>query len=263
MRSTSLGGGLIGALWALASTGAFAQGRDAKACFPACREGYVCNGGQCVSMCNPPCPSDQVCIEGRRCDLPVPAQRPIFEPPPPLQKTFEDRRFFMMAFHYGFGGNVEANGAETSADSTIGFNLRGDVPIERYLLIGPLLQFGAWRADVTPTPSRNFYIDLSLFLRGRIPITTESANFQIWAGVPVGVTFDILGQSLAGASDVGLGWNVGVSVGGAVHFTPRFGMFAELGWLQHKMHHSGDQTGPGIDFRVAQQVLNLGFVFRD
>lgn len=180
-----------------------------------------------------------------------------------MQKAFDDRRFFMMGFHYGFGGDVETNGAQTSADSTFGFNLRGDVPIERYLLIGPLLQFGAWRADVTPTPSRNYYIDLSLFLRGRIPITTDSTDFQIWAGVPVGVTFDILGQSITGVSDMGLGWNVGVSVGGAVHFTPRLGAFAELGWLQHKMHHGADQGNHGIDFRVAQQVLNLGLVFRD
>jgi hypothetical protein len=191
----------------------------------------------------------------------MPPQRPVYEPPPPLAKAFEDRRFFMMGFHYGFGGTFE-QGAEVPADSTFGFNLRGDVPVERYLLLGPLLQFGAWRPDVTPTPSRNFYIDLSLFVRGRIPITTESTNYQIWAGVPIGITFDILGQSIPGASDVGLGWNVGVSLGGAVHFTPKFGLFAEIGWLQHKVRHTGD-AGQPIDFRLAQGVFNLGFVFRD
>jgi hypothetical protein len=186
----------------------------------------------------------------------------VFEPPPPLPKAFGDLKFFMLGFHYGFSGDVEAGGLQTPADSTFGFNLRGDVPIERYLLLGPLVQFGAWRPDLTPTPSRNFYIDISLFIRGRIPITTESTNFQIWAGVPVGLTFDILGQSIAGASDMGIGWNVGVSVGGAVHFTPKLGMFAELGWLQHKIRHSGDQ-GQAVDFRLAQTVFNVGFVFRD
>jgi hypothetical protein len=168
----------------------------------------------------------------------------------------------MMGFHYGFGGEVEQGAAGIPADSTFGFNLRGDVPVERYLLLGPLLQFGAWRPDTSPTPSRNFYIDLSLFVRARLPITTESTNFQLWAGVPIGVSFDIFGDDVAGASAVGLGWNVGVSVGGAVHFSPKLGLFAEVGWLQHKIRHSSD-AGPPLDLRVAQGVFNLGFVFRD
>ena len=64
---------------------------------------------------------------------------------------------------------------------------------------------------------------------GRVPITSESSNFQIWGGVPIGFTFDILGSSAPGAGDVGFGWNVGVLFGGAVHFTPNIGLFGELG----------------------------------
>jgi len=229
-------------------------------CFPPCREGYLCHVGQCVPICNPPCPSDQVCIDGRRCDYAFarPAGHPIEEPPPPLTKAFADRGFLMVGFHYGFSGNYEHGPLEIPLDSTFGFNLRGDVPIDRYLLLGPLLQFGAWRPDVTPTPSRNFYVDLALFLRGRIPVTTESANFQIWAGIPIGFTFDVLGDTGPGASDVGFGWNVGVLFGGAVHFTPNIGVFSELGWLQHKMNHGKD-----IDLRLGQWNFNVGLVFRN
>src|SRR5687768_15033305 len=58
----------------------------APACFPACRAGYFCHQGSCVSMCNPPCPSNQVCIDGTRCDFPQPLMAPpppgIYEPPP-------------------------------------------------------------------------------------------------------------------------------------------------------------------------------------
>jgi hypothetical protein len=228
-------------------------------CFPPCREGYVCRAGQCVSWCNPPCPSDQVCFEGRRCDYPLPQAvgRPIEEPPIPRMKSFESRSFFMLGFHYGFPGNFDQNGAGAPLDSTIGFNLRGDAPIERYLLLGPLLQFGAWRPDV-PGASRNYYIDVNFYLRGRIPITTPSTNFQIWGGIPIGFTFDILRQSIDGASDMGIGWTIGALFGGAVHFTPNFGLFTELGWIQHKISH-----GQNVDFRLSQWELNLGFVFRD
>jgi hypothetical protein len=185
----------------------------------------------------------------------------IQEIPPPPVKSFDQRDFFMLGFHYGFSGNVEQEpGGANPMDSTFGFNLRRDVPIERYFVLGPLLQFGAWRPDVLPAATHNYYVDVDLFLRGRIPISTASTSFQLWAGVPVGITLDILGQEAAGVSTVGLGWNIGALFGGAVHLTPRFGMFAELGWLQHKMTHSADQN---VYLRLAQWNLNLGFVFRE
>jgi hypothetical protein len=232
------------------------------ACFPACREGYVCKDGQCLSLCNPPCPADQSCVGGRRCEPALPgAMGQIQEIPPPPVKSFDQWRFFMLGFHYGFSGEVERDDVNVNAlDPTIGFNLRGDIPIERYLVVGPLLQFGAWRPDVSPAPSRNYYIDVDLFLRGRIPISTASTNFQLWAGVPVGFTLDALGQEAPGVSTVGIGWNIGVLLGGAVHFTPKFGLFAELGWLQHKITHTADQN---LYFRLGQWNTNLGFVFRN
>jgi hypothetical protein len=186
----------------------------------------------------------------------------IYEPPPPPVKRFEAWGHSMMGFHLGFSGDVERDGNKSALDSTLGFNLRADVPIEGYLLVGPLIQFGAWRPDVSPTPSRNYYVDFDFFLRARLPITTPSTNFQLWAGVPIGLTADILGEDVAGASSVGFGWNIGVLFGGAVHFTPKFGLFAELGWLQHKMSHAGD-TGPDLDFRLAQWNFNIGFVLRN
>jgi hypothetical protein len=36
-------------------------------CFPACRKGYVCHEGQCVSKCNPPCPDNALCTDSGAC----------------------------------------------------------------------------------------------------------------------------------------------------------------------------------------------------
>jgi hypothetical protein len=37
----------------------------ANTCYPPCRPGYICHNGQCVSMCNPPCPPDiKPCLQG-------------------------------------------------------------------------------------------------------------------------------------------------------------------------------------------------------
>lgn len=168
----------------------------------------------------------------------------------------------MLGFHHGFSGNVdlETGSAVGSGPlaSTFGFNLRGDVPVERFLVLGPLFQFGSWRAD--SASSRSYYIDVDLYIRARLPITSKSTNFQLWVGVPIGLTFDILSSDMANVSGAGLGWNVGVLGGGAVHFTPKFGLFAEIGWLQHKVTHDAE---PNVYVRLAQWNLNLGLVFRE
>ncbi len=39
----------------------------ATECYPACREGFACNQGTCVSVCNPACDSGQTCTSGGQC----------------------------------------------------------------------------------------------------------------------------------------------------------------------------------------------------
>jgi hypothetical protein len=42
-------------------------------CYPACRSGFECHNGNCVSKCNPPCPNGQNCTDSGDC---VPLTRP-------------------------------------------------------------------------------------------------------------------------------------------------------------------------------------------
>lgn len=239
---------------------------DGEACYPACREGFTCHQAQCVSLCNPPCPEGLACVEGRRCEPPVPGAPgepgKVYEPPPPPTKAFAQRSHSMLGFHLGFPAKLERDGQEQNLATTLGFNLRNDVPIAEYVLVGPLLQFGAWSPDITPEPGNNYYVDLSLLLRLRAPLTTSKLNYQIWIGMPVGVTVDILGDDVADKSKVGFGWNIGALFGGAAHFSPKFGMFGELGWMQHKVAHDGE-AGPDLDYALRQFLMNIGFVFRN
>lgn len=45
------------------------DGKDSN-CFPICRQGYICHNGECISMCNPPCPAGTECSKGVTC-IPV------------------------------------------------------------------------------------------------------------------------------------------------------------------------------------------------
>jgi hypothetical protein len=204
-------------------------------------------------------------VEGRRCEPPPPTASPAaarpYEPPPPPRKEFEALSFTMLGFHLGLPGNVDRDGLARDLDSTLGFNLRADAPVAKYVLLGPMLQLGSWRPSTTPASSHDYYVDLDLLLRFRVPITTTKLNYQLWLGMPVGVSIDLLGNSEPEAQP-GIGWNIGVLFGGALHFTPKFGLFAEAGWQQHRFQHSRENESD-LDYKLQQALLNLGIVFRN
>lgn len=60
-----------------------------SSCFPTCRVGFTCIGGQCVSACNPPCAAHERCTAEGECvgkgaaTAPVPAPVPAPAPTPP------------------------------------------------------------------------------------------------------------------------------------------------------------------------------------
>jgi hypothetical protein len=45
----------------------FPQGLPPTDCFPACRPGFICSQGACLSLCNPLCSHGQTCTENRQC----------------------------------------------------------------------------------------------------------------------------------------------------------------------------------------------------
>lgn len=210
-----------------------------------------------------------MCVEGTHCQYPpAPGGPPpgprINEPPPPPRKSFAERVHGAVAFHFGFPGTLEVDGAERDLASTLGANLRTDIPVAEYLLLGPLLQFGAWRPDVPDSPQgRNYYVDLSLFVRARYPVELETVNLQFWGGVPIGITLSFLGGDPMWQNNDGfsLGWNVGALFGGAVHFSKKFGLFTEFGFMQHKMAHD-NLTGKN-SLRLAQANWNIGVIFQN
>ena len=52
-------------IFGLLSVQLFAQ--DTLNCYPPCRSGYVCHNGECISRCNPLCPSGQECNQNGDC----------------------------------------------------------------------------------------------------------------------------------------------------------------------------------------------------
>jgi hypothetical protein len=47
------------------------------ACLPACRSGYTCIAGRCVSACNPPCDAGEFCTRAGQCEARPVAERGV------------------------------------------------------------------------------------------------------------------------------------------------------------------------------------------
>lgn len=176
-------------------------------------------------------------------------------------KPFSSRSHALLGFHVGFPGALDRDGAKQDLASTFGFNMRGDEPLAQYVLLGPMLQFGSWRPAQPASFGHSYFIDLDLVLRFRVPITTEKLNYQVWLGMPVGISGDVPSKDFTNASP-GIGWNIGVLFGGAIHFAPKFGLFAEVGWEQHRLSHTRDGESD-LDVELQQALLNLGIVLRN
>lgn len=88
---------------------------------PACREGYTCVEGQCVSACNPPCNAGERCVDGMRCEAyrqyPT-GTAPVYYAPPPAQRAprpgARKHDGFMLRLSLGLGAGAAAyeNGSE-------------------------------------------------------------------------------------------------------------------------------------------------------
>ncbi len=61
MRRRVLWAMILGAAVAVVGCGSGDNGSVAAPCVPACRDGYACSFGNCVSACNPPCGPTELC----------------------------------------------------------------------------------------------------------------------------------------------------------------------------------------------------------
>ena len=83
----------------------------------------------------------------------------------------------MLAFHYGFSSTVDVAGEDGPSGPVLGVNARTDLPIAKYILVGPMLEFAVTE------PS--YYLDLDVYAASpHSHRRRERFQFQIWAACP-------------------------------------------------------------------------------
>jgi hypothetical protein len=146
------------------------------------------------------------------------------------------------ALAFGFAGDLSVHLGDDAKDptdmlATPGFALGFEAPVHRYISIGALVQFGKWNADAIDKDGfgRSTLWDLALFPRVRYPIATSSGLFEIYAGPLLGLSINVLSESIRlepGTERSTTGLMLGARAGVSYFFSHRIGVNLEFGY-QH------------------------------
>lgn len=164
-----------------------------------------------------------------------------------------------LLFRLGFAGQLSLDVGtpatpSVDADTSPGADLRIDIPVARYVTLGPLFSGYAVRADFSGL-DRNPVIDISPFVKGRYPFKVGKKKAEIYGLFQIGFTMVFLRSSTGATDQFGPGWNVGLTPGFQILLGRHFGLVTELGWLRTQGNFDGG------NLILNQGVWRIGFAF--
>ena len=240
---------------------------EGDACFPPCRSGYLCHPvkAECVQLCNPPCASDEVCTEAAECV----AKEPTTAAPTGASRepTTGDRRFRMLFLgRFGLGGRLKvkfddffagAGSAVGDARATLGFDLRFEKPVTKYVSVGGLISnywFGPEGGD------RQYALDIAPFVKPRIPFRVGNQEAEVYLLFNIGgsltsVEFvDPTGFNLV--DEVYGGFNFGLAPGFQFFVADGFAIVFDVGYAFTWFKIGGDSN---LRWTLGQATVRVGF----
>lgn len=143
-------------------------------CTPACRSGFICQQGQCISACNPPCAAGEQCSAQGECVTSSSGSGDSYAPsfpegeelqPPPPPDGVEQHDGFMLRLTLGFGGGAASlEPQDTSAVLSTDISGAG----------------GAFSIDIggAPVDDLNIHLRISTFTMVDPTVTVDAAGIS-------------------------------------------------------------------------------------
>jgi len=190
----------------------------------------------------------------------------------------EDDGHFAAKLMLGFGGEAEVEvddiagfefdaGGQTDMEMTYGVGLSYMHPLHEYFALGGQLALLSWTTDglEDTDADRSSMIDLSLVPQLKYAVMD---NLELYASLPLGLTFGFFGEDEILTLDVGggFGFNAALMLGARVALSDGFGLLGELGYAYHAVTYPVEEQLSGadadLDISMGQLALNLGVWFQ-
>lgn len=154
--------------------------------------------------------------------------------------------------------NVGNASGSADLDPTVGFGVRGEVPLHDYFVVGGLFELLTFEADTTFDDEREAVMSFDLWARARYVFeVSRDMRIEPYVGVPFGLTLAVLNHP-SGGDQVWAGFNTGV-LAGALLRLGAFGVFFELGWRHHQVYWEQDTVFGDIEYKLVTNQMAMHF----
>lgn len=153
---------------------------------------------------------------------------------------------------------------ESDLDPSVGFDLRGELPLLDFLVLGGWFQFLSYEVDASGAErEETFSFDAFVRIRWVFEAIANTLFIEPYVLLPFGFSMAVLPDDDGSGDDIWPGWNTAVLGGAQILHESGFGGYLELGWRHAEVYQ--DRTVLGADVRLSYVVnelaMNLGFVY--
>jgi len=176
----------------------------------------------------------------------------------------------------GFGGELDAytnfessaipdQHGDTDLDPSIGFDLRGEIPVLDFLVVGGQFEFLSYLIDATDAErEETFSFDAYVRARWVFEAVADTLFIEPYLMIPLGFTMAVLPDPDGSGDEIWPGWNTAALLGCQILHGSGFGGFVELGWRHAEAYTSRDVILIGqadLSLVLNEMALNVGFVY--
>ena len=150
---------------------------------------------------------------------------------------------------------------EADLDPSVGFDLRGELPLLDFLVLGGWFQFMSYEVDASSAErEETFSFDAYLRIRWVFEAIANTLYIEPYVLLPFGFSMAVLPDDDGSGDDVYPGWNTAVLAGAQILHESGFGGYLELGWRHAEVYHDHRVFGE-LSLVVNEMAMNLGFVY--
>ena len=153
---------------------------------------------------------------------------------------------------------------EGDANPSIGFDVRGEVPVADFLVIGGWFELLTLQSDVM-NAQREATFGIDGYVRARWVFELGDGSFFLepYVLLPIGFTGAVVDDDDGSGDDLWPGWNTGVFGGAQFLSAMGLGGYLELGWRHGEIYQTFPIAGVDTDWSIVlnELALNVGVVY--
>lgn len=163
-----------------------------------------------------------------------------------------------------FGGEVQPSvndfdfGEKLDAETTLGFLMGYDVPLNRNFMLGGEAQVSWWNTESSGFDSSVLLAVLAKFSLRHPIVLSEGALAELYLTLPIGFHINFTEHPLL---DNGAGFSVGGAAGASYWFAPAVALFAHFGGLYHALSAESSLDGSDVEGGLLQWGVQAGLQF--